>query len=415
LNESATITATGSTGASPRAGRILIATVNRPVGDTGVHAHTRSLCAGLRSAGVSVDVVSPSTGTSKWLPIFAVRPLVLKRINKTWGTRWYRHWHRIALEERLRGELKHSPPAAVVAQCPVSAAAALNVRASLGMDFPIAMVCHFNHSEATEYREKGECSDNATHDAILASETSLLKQVDAVFYVSQWSRRVVEVERGINPRTSAVIWNGIAADFAAAAVDRRSLGLADDDVVIVNVGSLEARKNQTGLLDLFARIAGEYPKAKLVLVGDGPQRGEIDAKIRTLCLTDRVKCLGFRSDVPAIFAASDLYIHYAKLENCPVILLEAARAGLPIASLPAGGSQEILDALGGGVLLSDEDAEASMKALRPLLWESSARKSMGARLRLGFQSRFTQAAMTREYISRLRSLGTQLSAEGATA
>src|SRR4051794_30364370 len=84
---------------SARVRRITIATINREEGDTGVHTHTRMLSAGLRDAGVSCDVVSAFSGSKKWLPIFAVRPLILKRLDKTTATRWYRHFHLSALRE----------------------------------------------------------------------------------------------------------------------------------------------------------------------------------------------------------------------------------------------------------------------------------------------------------------------------
>src|SRR4051812_722679 len=144
--------------------RVVIATINRGEGDTGVHTHTRVLEGGLRDAGVTCDVVSAFSGSRKWLPVFALRPLLLHRINKSWSTLWHRKWHRAALRENL---MRHAtrpsssksavqPPDAVLAQCPVSARATLDVRAAIGADFRIAMVCHFNHSEAAEYRDKGE-------------------------------------------------------------------------------------------------------------------------------------------------------------------------------------------------------------------------------------------------------------------
>src|SRR5207253_4964662 len=73
--------------------RLTIATINRPEGDTGVHTHTRVLESGLRDAGVSCDVVSAFSGSRKWLPLFAVRPLLLHRIIKSWSTWWHRKWH----------------------------------------------------------------------------------------------------------------------------------------------------------------------------------------------------------------------------------------------------------------------------------------------------------------------------------
>jgi hypothetical protein len=130
--------------------RIVIATINRAEGDTGVHTHTRMLAEGLRAAGATCDVVSPFSGSKLWLPIFAVRPLLLKRMNKTWSTLWHRRWHMAAVRENLRRRLAKSPADVIVAQCPVSAKAALDARAALKLTCPIVLVCHFNHSEAAE-------------------------------------------------------------------------------------------------------------------------------------------------------------------------------------------------------------------------------------------------------------------------
>jgi glycosyltransferase involved in cell wall biosynthesis len=218
---------------------------------------------------------------------------------------------------------------------------------------------------------------------------------------------VVEQDRAITPKSSTVIWNGIPGDQAATPIDRASLGLTEQDVVLINVGSLEPRKNQIGLLDQFACIAPDHPSAKLLLVGDGPDREAIEWKIGTLDLKPRVKVLGFRSDVPALLATSDLYLHYAKLENCPVVLLEAARAGLPAATIPAGGAAEIIAALGAGVLLNS-DMEMTASSLSRLLTDAAFRREMGQRARAGFLERFTQDAMVRGYIRELRSAGASL-------
>src|SRR5438093_1626056 len=85
--------------------RVIIASINREEGDTGVHTHTRMLSAGLRDASVKCDLVSPFSGSRKWLPVFAIRPLLLKRINKTWSTLWHRRWHAAALRDNLADRL----------------------------------------------------------------------------------------------------------------------------------------------------------------------------------------------------------------------------------------------------------------------------------------------------------------------
>src|SRR5689334_9719189 len=96
--------------ADKQAARVVIATINRPEGDTGVHTHTRMLSNGLREAGAACDVISAFDGGRKWLPVFAIRPLILHRVNKSWSTLWHRHWHRAALRAALLDSVRQNKP-----------------------------------------------------------------------------------------------------------------------------------------------------------------------------------------------------------------------------------------------------------------------------------------------------------------
>ncbi|HZL34735.1 MAG TPA: glycosyltransferase family 4 protein [Tepidisphaeraceae bacterium] len=379
---------------------IIIATVNRPAGDTGVHTHTRALCEGLAESGLACAVQSPFTGGHGWLPIFAMRRLI-RPINPSLSTQWYRHWHAMALRGNLMRDIARHGARAVIAQCPLSADAALDVRQRLGLDFPIAMVCHFNFSEAREYRDKGELGNEAIYQAIIEQERRVLTSVDRVIYVSRWAQRVVEQARGIIPRNSTVIWNGIDPATPLPEVSRQSLGLAEDDLALMNVGTLEPRKDQIGLIDLFAQVAKQFTSARLVLVGDGPQRAEIQRKIEALGLRDKVRLLGHRSEVPALLPAADIYVHHATMENCPVALLEAARAARPIAAARGGGAGELLDALG-GTSMQPGDLRSSLAALQPLLADAGVRRSAGANARAAFERSFTREAMAGAYIDAMQ-------------
>ena len=391
---------------SPRPARpvrprsVILASINRVEGDTGVHTHGRMLAAGLRAAGVDCNVVSAFNGSKKWLPVFALRPLLLYRINKTWSTLWHRRFHRAALRENLMRQMVRKAPDAILAQCPVSAAAALDVRNAMNLATPIAMVCHFNHSEAGEYRDKGELAGAKAYEDMLACEQRILESVDRVIYVSNWARENVEKVRGVNARSSAVIWNGISVG-PAPRLTRAQLGLGDDDVVLINVGSIEPRKNQLGLIDLFAAVHAQCPRTKLVLVGDGPQRSAVEAKIAERRLTDSVLLLGHRRDVAAILPSADVYVHYASLENCPLVLLEAARAGVPVAAIPAGGVPELQAALDCRVELDPSDLPGTVNRLRPLLDDPQLRHSQGAAARAAFERNFTQESMTEAYLNAL--------------
>ncbi|MEO6436515.1 MAG: glycosyltransferase family 4 protein [Tepidisphaeraceae bacterium] len=379
-------------------GRIVIATINREEGDTGVHTHTRMLAGGLREAGVACEVVSAFSGGRKWQPVFAVRPLLLHWINKTWSTLWHRRWHGAALRESLRRYVATHRPDVVIAQCPVSARAALDVRGEMRGEFSVVLVCHFNGSEASEYRDKGELAGERHYGAMLAFEDRMLEEVDRVIYVSGWARQSVEGARGVRTKSSAVIWNGLTEPAGGATLTREEIGLANDDLALVNVGSLEPRKNQLELIDLFAQLQAEFPSARLVLVGDGPARGEIESKIAGMKLENVVRVLGHRRDVPGILMLADLYVHYAALENCPLALLEAARAGLAFAAVSAGGVPELQAALDCRIDLSPHDLGKSLENLRPLVQNERLRRDLGDRVRQKFRDRFTARAMTRGYL-----------------
>ncbi len=379
---------------------VILASINRPEGDTGVHTHGRMLAEGLRDAGVSCDVISAFGGSAKWLAVFAVRPLFLQRINKTWATLWHRKYHAAALRENLRRRLSECGADAIVAQCPVSASVAMDVRRDLALDIPVAMVCHFNGSEASEYRDKGELAGDDQFNAMLAFEKRVLESVDRVIYVSDWARRNVENDRKLNTRSSTVIWNGVAK-AQATTVSRSELGAGDGDVVLINVGSIEPRKNQINLIDLFAAIYAANPKTKLVLVGDGAQRDAVEAKVAEKNLANAVKLLGHRRDVPALLAAADVYVHYSLLENCPLVLIEAARAGLPVAAVPAGGVPELQNALDCKFDLDPADVTGSAARLSPLLTSENFRHECGARAKAAFERTFTQESMTQAYLNAL--------------
>ena len=122
--------------ASSCAPRLFIATINPLIGDTGVQTHTRSLHDGLAAGGIACDVVTPFSGTGRWMPIFAlqahrpdqqelVNPLVptlaRRRAATGAGTR--------ARDARANSrEGSDASSNFVLAQCPVSAAARLEVR-----------------------------------------------------------------------------------------------------------------------------------------------------------------------------------------------------------------------------------------------------------------------------------------------
>lgn len=109
---------------------------------------------------------------------------------------------------------------------------------------------------------------------------------------------------------------------------RAQYGL-EDCLVVGHVGRLQYQKNQTFLLDAFRHLHEREPKARLVLVGDGPDLTELEAKAVTLGVENAVLFLGVRDDVDRLLQAFDLFVMPSHFEGFGMAALEAQAAGLP--------------------------------------------------------------------------------------
>lgn len=148
--------------------------------------------------------------------------------------------------------------------------------------------------------------------------------------------------------------------------------------VLLHAGSFTPEKDHAGLLRAFARVAERHPEARLVLAGDGPLRGEVEALAGSLGLGGRVLFLGARSDLAEWMAGADLLVLSSRIEGVPGVVLEAAARGLPVVATAVG---SVPDAVGDGttgLLVPPGDPEALAGALERLLADGELRSRMGA-------------------------------------
>ena len=110
---------------------------------------------------------------------------------------------------------------------------------------------------------------------------------------------------------------------------REQLMIPEDAFVIGHIGRFSHPKNHSYLIDIFASVASKEPKAKLLMVGDGDLRPEMEAKVRELGLIDRVIFTGVRSDVPELLQAMDVFVFPSLYEGLGIAALEAQASGLP--------------------------------------------------------------------------------------
>lgn len=127
---------------------------------------------------------------------------------------------------------------------------------------------------------------------------------------------------------TVVINNGINLEKykSAKPLPREELGLLKNDFVVTCVGSLSIQKNHIELIESIKNIKN----IKLLLVGEGKERENIERKISNLKLENKIKLLGIRSDIDRILKSSDAFILLSKWEGFGLVAVEAAASGLPL-------------------------------------------------------------------------------------
>jgi glycosyltransferase involved in cell wall biosynthesis len=163
------------------------------------------------------------------------------------------------------------------------------------------------------------------------------------------------------------------------------------DPVIGTVAGLRAEKNIARLLRAFARVAAETA-ARLVIVGDGPERPALTALAAALGLGDRVAFAGQRDDTPALYAGFDIFALSSDTEQMPLSVIEAMAAALPVAATDVGDVRAMLAAENAPFVGPPDDA-ALARSLAALLRDPGLCARLGEANRIRAGREFDQAAL----------------------
>ncbi|EGE53971.1 glycosyltransferase family 4 protein [Streptococcus parauberis] len=149
---------------------------------------------------------------------------------------------------------------------------------------------------------------------------------------------------------------------------RQSIGFSRTDKILIYVGELSYRKNQTVLINAMETVVKQFPEVKLLIVGKGILMEEYRQLIKEKNMTDTVKLLGFRNDIPELMQISDLAVSSSKQEGLPVNLMEAMATGLPLIVSNCRGNRDLAIDNQNGYIIgdlnnSDEFASKIMKLI----------------------------------------------------
>jgi glycosyltransferase involved in cell wall biosynthesis len=200
------------------------------------------------------------------------------------------------------------------------------------------------------------------------------------------ANRELALSHGIaRPSKHVTIHNGIA-DSPLRALPGE--GVATPRIIML---ARFAPQKAHSLLIESIRGTGKLP-FELVFVGDGPTRSSVEAQVAAAGLTDRVKFLGQRLDVPELLASAHIFALFTHWEGFPISILEAMRAGLPPVVSDVGGVREAIDKSCGRIVAAG-DVAAFRVALEDLLASPELRRRLGAAARARYERNYTVDVM----------------------
>lgn len=222
-------------------------------------------------------------------------------------------------------------------------------------------------------------SDLRVRDAVSRRLTQpVVRAARRLLVVSEDLGRVAVDGYGADPQRIRAIPNGCDASLfhpGERRVARETLGLRQDDEIVLYVGRLVPEKGLRELLHATRRLAKERPQARVVMVGDGPMQAELAAAMAAEPgLPLQLAGAQAPTEVARWMVAADLVTLPSYSEGHPNVLVEALACGRPVVATPVGGIPEVVDAAS-GLLVPARDADALAEGLIAALsrsWDEAA-------------------------------------------
>jgi sugar transferase (PEP-CTERM/EpsH1 system associated) len=226
--------------------------------------------------------------------------------------------------------------------------------------------------------------------------------VTRVATVSHDVARMVTREWGVPAARVSVVHNGVSLIRANDSQEvraswRRELGVGEADVLFGTVSTFRPVKDLHTMLQAMSLIVRDTPRAKLVLIGDGPQRLELELAAARLGLRSAVLFPGWRSDATRLMPALDVFALSSVSEGISLALLEAMAAGVPAIATAVGGNCEIIRSADAGLLVPPRAPADLAQAMRSLVQDPSRRAALAAGGRRRVEDAFSLTRMVADY------------------
>jgi glycosyltransferase involved in cell wall biosynthesis len=208
------------------------------------------------------------------------------------------------------------------------------------------------------------------------------------------------IAEGVNPKRIVKIANGVVLPKVDAEDILRLRGellTNQEDLILLSVGRLRYQKAHSVLLRAFPKVLARFPNIQMLIAGDGQLREELQNEALSLGISENVKFLGIRHDIPVLMSIADLFIFPSRFEGMPNAVLEAMSHGLPVIATVVQGVDEIIRDGQNGLLVPVEDPIVLSDAIQHLLRNPEERLRLGRAARETIENEYTVDKMCAQY------------------
>lgn len=201
---------------------------------------------------------------------------------------------------------------------------------------------------------------------------------DKIICVSEGVKNFYNKQGGVPLYKLITIYNGIDTNSPLVnEYKKKTLNLEKDSIVITNIGHLISYKGLKYLLHATSEIIKNFPKARLLIAGEGPQKNELEKLAKKLNISDYVIFLGLRRDIKEILSITDIFVLPSLVEGLPNAIMEAMFGGKPVVATNIPGNDELVVNGETGVLVPAKNINSLASAIINLLKNPQKAKDMG--------------------------------------
>ncbi len=258
--------------------------------------------------------------------------------------------------------------------------------------------CVVHHAHGFAFRETQQPWLQACY-AVL--ERIAARACNLIVSVSEEHREGGIRQRVAAPEKIVTVLNGIQVENfgrTCRSDARRMLGIETEDALIGVASRLAEKKGVEDLIAAFPEIYRVHPNTRIVLLGEGPFRQELEQRARQTGLGDRIHFTGFRDKVPDLLAAFDIIAQPSISEGLSIAVLEAMAAGKPVVACDIQGNREVIESGVTGILTAPSDPGALATAMRFLLENPQTARKLGIAAQADCYRRFSEERMVQQIL-----------------